>query len=264
MTISSMVITDENGDGITLANCSGISICFNVIKNSKGVAISLNQCSNITIHSNYFEGGSGGIYAVNCTNINVVYNQCLNIQKITPRGQFVQFNNSTGSINYNKVENISGASSTEDIINIYKSNGTSTSPIQVIGNWIRGGGPSVSGGGIMLGDSGGSWQIAKNNILVNPGQYGIAIAGGDNQSIVNNSIYASNLPFNNIGIYVWGQAGTIITNANVSDNLINYTNSKGALNGGWNGETTVPIGWSTNNFSSNINLDILPSQIIWH
>jgi len=34
------------------------------------------------------------------------------------------------------------------------------------------------GGGIMLGDGGGSNIVAKNNILVDPGQYGMAVSGG--------------------------------------------------------------------------------------
>lgn len=55
-----------------------------------------------------------------------------------------------------------------DAINLYKSNGIAGDPIQVIGNRIRGGGPSTSGGGIMTGDQGGSY-ILVSIILVNPG-----------------------------------------------------------------------------------------------
>jgi len=59
----------------------------------------------------------------------------------------------------------------------------------VRGNWIRGGGPSTSGGGINIGDYGGSYQITENNILVNPGQYGIGISGGNNMIMRNNKVY---------------------------------------------------------------------------
>ncbi len=120
-----------------------------------------------------------------------------------PRGQMVQFNNVKGggnSINYNVVENILGQSSPEDAISVYMSNGIVGDPIQVVGNWIRGGGPSGSGGGIMVGDYGGSHILVKDNILVDPGQYGIAISSGTGISIKNNKIYAKQQSFTNVGL----------------------------------------------------------------
>jgi hypothetical protein len=206
--------------------------------------------------------------AVDITNGGIIVNnnQFKNMVGPMPHGQFVQFDNVSGannSISYNRGENIFGQSNPEDAINLYKSNGTVSSPIQIVGNWIRGGGPSTSGGGIMLGDNGGSYQVASGNILVNPGQYGMAIAGGDNISIANNSVYAAAQSFTNIGLYVWGQSGSPCTNTTVSGNQVKFFNSSNVENDVWiaGGETT-PSGWTTNTFGANIDASILPAVLI--
>ena len=46
-------------------------------------------------------------------------------------------------------------------------------------NSLRGAGPSNIGSGIMLGDGGGSYQVAHDNNLVDPGQVGIGVASWD-------------------------------------------------------------------------------------
>jgi hypothetical protein len=181
-------------------------------------------------------------------------------------GAFVQFVNVTGTnnnISYNKLQNVMGQSNALHAIDIVSSNGTSSSPITLDQNWIRGGGPSNSGGGIMLGDGGGSNQVAKNNILADPGQFGLAIAGGSSISLINNTVYAKQQSFTNIGLYVWGQGGHTITNSTVSGNQINFTNSSGYVNGSWlaSGEAT-PSGWSSNNWSANIGESVLPASIV--
>ena len=56
-----------------------------------------------------------------------------------------------------------------------------------------------------LGDGGASYAIARNNVLLNPGQVGIFIAGGTNNAIIDNVVYGDQRPSSNVGIYVWGQ-----------------------------------------------------------
>jgi hypothetical protein len=93
----------------------------------------------------------------------------------------VQFNAVTGKsnrINCNVGENISGQSYPEDAINLYKSSGDPTDPIQVVGNKIKGGGPSNTDSGIAVGDSAGAYVLVKDNVLIDPGQVGIGIGGG--------------------------------------------------------------------------------------
>jgi hypothetical protein len=268
ITISGKSINGGSVPAITLTNCYNVHITKNMLGNSTNVGIYLYNCYNITVDYNDITNVSTGVSAVNTTGGGIIVNnnQFKNMIGPFPRGQFVQFNMVSGannSISYNRGENIFGQSYPEDAINIYKSNGTASSPIQIVGNWIRGGGPSTSGGGIMLGDNGGSYQFASNNILVNPGQYGMAIAGGNNISITNNTTYAAAQSFTNIGLYVWGQSGSPCTNTTVSGNQVKFFNKSNIENDAWvaTGEAT-PSGWSTNTFGANIDASILPAILI--
>ncbi len=229
ITISGKSITGGTVPAITLTNCYNVHITQNSLGNSTDVGIYLINCKNITIDYNYITNVSTGVNVENSTGGGVVvnYNQFLNMKGPSPRGQFVLFNTVSGannSISYNKGENISGQGTPEDAINVYMSNGTALSPIKIAGNWIRGGGPSATGGGILLGNNGGSYQAASNNILVNPGQYGMAICGGDHISATNNSVYAAAQSFTNVGIYVWSQGVSAATNTVVSGNKVKFAN----------------------------------------
>jgi parallel beta-helix repeat protein len=253
---------------ITLRNCYNIHITGNMLGNSTDAGIYLYNCYNITIDSNDISNVSTGVSVVNTIkgNILIIWNEFKNMQGPMPRGQFVQFNTVSGPnnlIDNNRCENIFGSSYPEDAINLYKSSGTASSPIKVTNNWIRGGGPSASGGGIMLGDNGGSYQVASGNILVDPGQYGMAIAGGDHISMINNSIYGRAQSFTNIGLYIWGQSGSVCTNNTISWNKICFKNAANMENDAWigTGEST-PSGWSTNVWGAKIDASILPSKVV--
>ncbi len=268
ITISGESIIGGSVPAITLTNCYNIHITQNKLYNSTDVGIYLYQCKNITIDYNYFNNVSSGVYAEKTTSGGIVvnYNQFLNMAGPFPRGQFVQFNTVSGagnSISNNKGENIFGQSYPEDAISLYQSSGTAASPIIINGNWIRGGGPSSSGGGIMLGDNGGSYLIASNNILVDPGQYGMAIVGGDHNSIINNTIYGKQQYFTNVGLYVNTINGYKITNSNVSNNKVNYYNSSNYNNNAWLSPNDVkPIGWDGNSWGAKIDASILPAVLM--
>jgi hypothetical protein len=268
VTISGKSINGGTVPAITLSNCYNVHITANSLGNSSNVGINLYNCYNITIDNNFINNVSCGVYVDHSTGggIIVTGNQFLNMQGPGPRGQFVQFNTVSGtnnSITYNKCQNNLGQSNPQEGINLYKSNGTAASPIQVVGNWILGGGPASASGGIQLGDSGGSYEIASDNILVNPGQMGISISGGDHISAVNNTVYGKNQYFTNVGVVVWGQAGASVTNATISGNKINFKSSSGAQNDYWlaSGEYT-PTGWSSNTWNAAIDANVLPSVIV--
>lgn len=268
ITISHKAIAGGDAPCITLINCYNIHITFNRLSNSKKSGLFIYNCRNILIEHNFFSDVSSGIYAEKSVSggIKVEHNQFLNMQGPFPRGQFVQFNNINGpgnSISYNKCENIFGKSNPEDAISLFKSNGTAGSPIIIKANWIRGGGPSKTGGGIMLGDNGGSYLAAIENILVDPGQYGIAIAGGDHNSIIGNSIYAQSKSFTNVGLYVAGFGGIRCTNSTVAYNKVHYLNSKQSENDSWLGPNAdKPLQWDTNYWQAPIDKSILPFHLI--
>ena len=158
------VINGISTTRITLFACQNITIKNCKIGPNTKSGISIENCTNITIDSCYIFKVSTGVYAGDSETIKVVNCQGLNMLGPYPEGQFVQFNNVRGGgnkISYNKFENIPGESNTEDAISIYGCNGLPNDLIVVESNWIRGGGPSKAGGGVMLGDGTGSYMVAK-------------------------------------------------------------------------------------------------------
>ena len=265
-TISKLKIIHPTGHCIKLTNCSNITIQNCKLGPSKNEGVYLYKCTNITVTNCSMDSVDSGVVADGCTGIKVTYNDVKNVLGPLPRGQMVQFGNVYGTgncINYNVGENITGQSNPEDEISLYMSNGTEEDPIQVIGNWIRGGGPSNSGGGIMTGDKGGSYIIVQDNILVNPGQYGITISSGNHITIKNNKIYSMKRPFSNVGLSAWNQYPTNCFSNSIMNNEINYTNKKGELNCMWNAGNCGDItGWKTNQYNANLKSTILPTKII--
>ncbi len=265
-TITGLEITNPDGHCIRLNNCTNITIenCF--LRDASGNGVNVENSSNITVTNCSMESIATGVYVQGqSSQIQVLYNTCVNVNGPFPRGQLTQFNGVSGEnnkINYNVAENFLGESYPEDIINVYKSNGTADSPIEIKGNWIRGGGPSSSGGGILVGDNGGSYTTVEDNILVNPGQYGLAIAGGENMKLLNNTVFAEQKDFNNVGLYVWNQYDPACGNHTVSGNSVNYTKADGTKNNAWNGNNCGEIiGWDDNEWGADIDASILPEVI---
>lgn len=266
ITISGDSINGGSIPCINLTNCTNIHFTHCKLVNSKVVGINLSGCTSILIDSNYVSNVSTGVYAADSKTIRVSYNQMKNMQGPYPKGAFVQFDNVSGGYNrviYNRFENILGASYPEDAISMYKSNGIATDPIYIGGNWIRGGGPSKTGGGIMLGDNGGSYQTASGNILVNPGQYGMAVSGGTHMQITNNSIYAKAQSFTNVGLYYWNQSGLPSSVITISGNNVNFTSGIYGVNNYYVGAgNATPAGWSTNVWNAPISASMLQTTII--
>lgn len=220
-------------NNITIRNCF-----FN---GSTREAIDMNGSNNITIINCLFARVETGVYALNCNTVKINLNQFLNVRRRIGdgggRGQFVQFNSCGGAGNEimnNRGENWAGESDPEDLISLYRSSGTAASPIKISGNMFRGGGPSGSGGGIIAGDNGGGEILMENNVLLDPGQYGMAVAGGENIKILNNKIFAKQQPFTNNPLYVWRQDAETCANITVTGNFVNWTDRDGNKNNGWN------------------------------
>lgn len=264
--ISGMDISGADADCVTLTQCSNITFINCRFRGSKKNGITLLTCRSIKITNCYFEQLASGVYAVEGGQINVSNNRFKNMQGPFPRGQMVQFDDVTGAgnkINHNTGENLPGVSFPEDAINLFKTQGTPASPVEVIGNRIRGGGPSKEGGGIMLGDNGGAYIIAKENILVDPGQYGMAIAGGNHITITANTIYGRQQAFTNVGIYIWNQHISGCALNTVTNNKVQWINATGEANPGWNqGNCGQTIGWDTNDWNAKISAAILPAKLI--
>jgi hypothetical protein len=271
--IENKVFTSStNGVTISLSNCSGFKIrnCF--FKNTPGsVSIHLSNCSDIQIQGCSFDSVKSGVYAINCTGKLVI--QCNAFKDIIgpkPRGQMVQFNTCTGAGNRivnNILEQTSGVGNPEDLINLYASSGTTGDPIRITGNKTRGGGPSPSGGGFMLGDNGSHDIVADNNILVNPGQYGIAAPSGKNITISNNTVFGVQQSFTNVGLYVGLQSevnagyACIGNTISLTGNKVNWKNKNNAQNDIYICPCCPNVIQTGNTVRANISASILPTVL---
>jgi hypothetical protein len=166
------------GDGVSIdGHATRVTIRNSYVHDTTGNGVGTYQASGVTLTGSHFARISSGGYFAESTGVIVERCSVLNVQGPFPRGQLAQFNGVTGpsnAIRCNVMENRAGESNPEDGINLYVSSGTAASPIVVEGNRIRGGGPSTSGGGILLGDGGktSAYQISRFNVLADPGQYG--------------------------------------------------------------------------------------------
>lgn len=224
------------GTAASLTNCSDITFRNCTFLRSSAELMVLQGCKNILVEKCLFGLGTAGVYAASSQGVRVINSQFFNMrQRVNAdgskaRGQFVQFNTVTGAgneISGNKGENFFGESDPEDMISIFRSSGTAASPILVKNNMGRGGGPSTSGGGIVAGDNGGDYIVIDNNQLVNPGNYGVAIAGGHNNVLNGNRVYSDFHTWNNAGVIIWAQSGVTGSNVTYTNNHINWPYKNG-------------------------------------
>jgi hypothetical protein len=216
-----------------------------------------NNAHDIKIDHNSFDDVASALYAVSSTN-NIIFdhNYATRIRGPYPHGQLVQLDKVNGSgiqitCNVSDQTTPGYKGSLEDHVSIYQSSGTAASPILIRYNKIRGGGPSTTGGGLMAGDGGSSYTTFDTNILVNPGQYGIAIAGGHDNKQLNNKVYSESFPWTNVGAFVWKWSATepACYGHEVSGNRVNWTNRDGVANNWWDGGGNCgPITMSNNVF----------------
>jgi parallel beta-helix repeat protein len=266
-TVSGRRISNPHGACIEGTGVSNVRIYNNKIGPCGPLAgdagISLNHVHDVLVAHNSFDDVSGALLASKSTN-NIVFehNYATRIRGPFPRGQIVQFNQVVGSGNRISC-NVSDQTTpgygngTEDHINTWLSSGTAASPILIKFNKLRGGGPSKSGGGIIAGDGGGSYITIDTNILVNPGQYGVAIAGGHDNKLLNNKVYSSSFAWSNVGAFVWIQNDSVSYGHEVSGNRVNWTNKIGQQNSWWNQGNTGPVITNGNVFGdASIGVDI--------
>ena len=259
------------GVAVRLTNCQDVVIENNVFELDSGIiAIQIQGGRNILVQGNRFHKVRSGVYAINTTGgIQVECNTFRNIAGSKPRGQMVQFNKGTGAgnrIQDNSLVHDPGSGNPEDLINLYGSQGTPESPIQVLRNRLRGGGPSPSGGGIMAGDNGGGHIVIAENVLVDPGQYGIGVPAGHHIEVRDNMVFGKQQSFTNVGIYAGLKseidAGFACDGPTISlkGNRVNWTHRNGIQNAFYTYTTGCPGIVNTGNVvKAPITSTILPS-----
>jgi endo-chitodextinase len=228
--ISHKLFDGSNVHHLDIDDCDTVTIEYCAFKNAKGRAVDLYNCNVVRFRNCYFEDNVSGFYANKCTKVIVYKNQFKNMLGPPIEGVAIQFNNVSGSgnsIKCNYIVNLQGQSNPQDNINIYKSRGAKSSPIIVDSNYVWGGGPSKSGGGILLGDGGGRYQRARNNVCVYPGQYGIGNTSGSDCEISNNIVYQTQKEWTNVGIVCYDYYRLGCNNNVVRNNRVYYVNKLG-------------------------------------
>jgi hypothetical protein len=226
------------GHGIDVFGSRRVVIRNVVIEHTGGSGVLVLRSENVTVENNVIEDNISNVSVQDSSAVAVKCNRFRNPRGPIPRGQFVQFGDVSGAgniISCNIGHNEPGRGIPEDAISIFRSSGTQDSPILVERNTIIGGGPSPSGGGILLGDAGGSHLVARDNILENPGQYGIGVAGEHDIEVSGNVVVARRQSFTNVGISVWRQDPPVCRNVSVKNNLVNWIAANGRPNPWWNG-----------------------------
>ena len=270
LTISGYQITGGPSNCIYLRDCSNVRISKCRLKDSKKVGILLENCQNVLIDSCYISNVQTGVNVKNSVTVKVNHNYFRNMNGPFPAGCAVQFNNVSApasQINYNRVENIAGeAEHPQDLLSVYKSNGLPGDSIQVIGNWIRGGQVTKDSGGaagIVLGDVGGSYQVARYNVVINGGFVGMQVQGGSHIKMDHNTIYSSPTEYSNDGLSYGNYSGQPSTDVEISYNKIKFFNKNGKEVDSWWDPKTVsrPKGWETNIEGADIDEKILPHRL---
>lgn len=257
---------------IHLVNYDTVIIKRCRLLNSTAQAILLVNCGVVIVDSCMISQVSDGVHDNFGTGrFTITNNYISNVNGPFPLGNGVQLNqvNAPGLIANNYIENMDGvAQHPQDLISVFQSNGSPGDSIRVTGNYIRGGQvihDSGGAAGIVLNDVGGSYQVARNNKLVNPGAVGIQVQGGHDSKVDHNSIYGDGhglisfegLQYGNYAadttyhiemshnLIYWRQVGgTAVFNRWVDKAIANAASTASGHAGG--PVLPDPVGWSTN------------------
>jgi hypothetical protein len=253
-----IVITSYNTSVNPSAQVPSVSITKNVFQDLVGRAVKIYGAPRASVQYNYFTRLQGGVFMSKVTGAKINNNRFAHIRGGTVRTNLMQFVGVSGpgnSISCNIGEqDLPGTphslDSVEDQINIYESSGTVESPIQVIGNKLKGGGPSPSGGGITVADGNlaGQYILVQDNVTVDTGVGGVGSAGGKFVSLLDNQIFSTPNAVNWVGLTVINFTGSLpCSDITVTGNHVNWTNRWGPdTNGHVSGCSNVT--WDRNIF----------------
>lgn len=262
MTVTGLHITSSDGPCIRGEHVADVRITDNRIgpcgPTAEGNGVDLYVASRVRIDHNAFDDVASALYVNgegSGEELVFDHNLATRLRGPMPRGQLVQLNNVHGG-GHRVLCNVSDQTTPgyldgpEDHVNIFASSGTAASPIEIAYNKLRGGGPSDSGGGLLAGDFDSAYVDVHHNILVSPGQYGLAIAGGHDFRFLDNRVYSPDpFPWSNVGCYVWNQTDSAPCYGHeVRRNRVRYVNRDGVENPAWNaGNCGDVAGWDSDN-----------------
>jgi chitinase len=220
-------IVGQNGNDITVVNCTAIADNPNVRGTQKGIFLRVTNPVNISVRNNIIQGARIGLYVngysgnhTHNQTIRVIGNNFLNIdgrpsdgkssfaESGQYNGQAVHIGNAYGvpdmEYAWNQVVNQPNESATGAIFEFSESGGTAASPAIVHDNFIQGAYPAAPGtdlygfGGLLI--DGAKTDTATTtsafinvyqNQIVSTANYGMAITAGHDINFTNNRVISS-------------------------------------------------------------------------
>jgi hypothetical protein len=226
-------------------------------------------CNNVTVQDCDFGPMPGDasaadrkcIYLQGCTGTLTI----IRCRFLDPAHDAIQLNTSpmVGQITDCRMRGTTANS--EDTISLFRSGGVdATHRLKIWNNRIDGnridtglpGYTSNSGCGINIGDSAQATTVGfvdiYNNTVYNSAQCGIAVAGGNDQTIDGNICYSIQTATSNVGMSIWMNGGSTVCQAiEARQNRVHWINSGSGLNNGLfqNGNCGTITHLSDNNFN---------------
>lgn len=253
---TSTAFTGNNVTNITIKKCKIINGVAGS-GNNVATAIYLSGCTNITIDSCLISTIIQGVLIKSSSKLTITHNQFVNILNtpaLTLHPIQLQSCNGGGiNICYNRFfEDPKVAPFTHDQCSIYQSNGLPKDSIRIISNYFNGNQVIKNAAGnnganaVGLGDSGGSYQVARGNIIVNALA---AVIDGTGTSIKmdHNTIAAVQVSPQSasVGLLYFGK----VQASNFAGyNRINFIMPNGKNNNMNPAASTSIPGWSTNKY----------------
>jgi hypothetical protein len=243
---------------IQLIGCKEVTIRNCWIHDSARVGVELGGCTQVTVQGCRLERVATGVYAEGSQQVQVRGTFMRNMVGPLPRGSAVQFDEVTGAgsaICDNYAFNERGKSHPEDVISLFKSQGTAESPILIEGNYVAGDpaegsrDKSENGSGIMLGDYGGAHLLCRKNVVVAAGQVGMGVAGGTDIRVEENVIYGGKSNVTTSGLYVWNQSKLPSARVKVIGNRVSWVNKDGEETSWWEGGGVDELAQTGNTFA---------------
>ena len=203
-----------SGANVTVQNVTGTALDPQVNGKERGAFVTAQNVSSLVVKNNTIQGASFGV-AVYYSTLNLLQiqnNSAKNLEdrasngqggfttRIPAYGHMVILDDviapNGADISWNQLVNTIGASSTQDVINIYKSQGTPTLPIRAHDNYMEGfSSPAMAqytGSGLITdGDAAApvtAYVQFDSNEVVHTAGSGVVLANGHDQKILNNRI----------------------------------------------------------------------------
>jgi hypothetical protein len=231
------------GANVTIDNVTGTALDPGVAGAQRGQFVMASKINSLIVKNCTMTGVSFGIDAVSSTvsNLQILNNKAVNLEDRASDGQggleetepsaghFIILNSivapAGAEIAWNQVVQTMGQSSTTDVINLYRSQGSAGHPIWVHDNYMEGDSspatPTTFSGVGIIADGGKAapvtaFALFENNEIVHTAGTGVAIANGHDITATGNRVVSCGqdasgnwfaMPFAQ-GLYIWDSYGS--------------------------------------------------------